>query len=110
VDNPKTSTWGQTLGNKTYVWRSAVGVRKDGSLVFVAGASMSIGTLASVVHDTGVVRAMELDINPAWTNFMTYTHPSKGVAKPHMLTKDMQPNPYRYLQPSSRDFVAVLVR
>ena len=110
VDNPKTSTWGQTLGNKTYVWRSAVGVRKDGSLVFVAGASMSIGTLASVVHDTGVVRAMELDINPAWTNFITYTHPSKGVATPHMLTKDMQPNPYRYLQPSSRDFVAVLVR
>jgi len=27
-----------------------------------------------------------------------------------MLTKDEQPNPYRYLQPSSRDFVAVLAR
>ncbi len=110
VDNPTTSTWGQTLGNKTYVWRSAVGIRKDGSLVFVAGASMSIRTLANVVHDTGVVRAMELDINPAWTNFITYTHPGTGVAEPHMLTKDMQPNPHRYLQPSSRDFVAVLAR
>jgi hypothetical protein len=32
------------------------------------------------------------------------------VAEPHMLTKDEQPNPYRYLQPSSRDFVAVLAR
>jgi len=27
-----------------------------------------------------------------------------------MLTKDEHPNPYRYLQPSSRDFVAVLTR
>jgi hypothetical protein len=53
---------------------------------------------------------MELDINPAWTNFITYTHPSKGVAVPHMLTKDEQPNPYRYLQPSSRDFISVSAR
>jgi hypothetical protein len=110
VDSATTSTWGFTIGNKTYVWRSAVGIRKDGSLVFVAGASMSVRTLANVVHDAGAVRAMELDINPDWTNFITYTHPSKGEAVPHMLTKDMQPNPYRYLQPSSRDFVAVLAR
>jgi hypothetical protein len=53
---------------------------------------------------------MELDINQSWTNFITYTHPRNGVAVPHMLTKDEHPNPYRYLQPSSRDFVAVLTR
>jgi uncharacterized protein YigE (DUF2233 family) len=110
VDTTTKATWGFTLGNKTYVWRSAVGVRKDGSLVFVAGASMSVRTLANLVHDAGAVRAMELDINPDWTNFMTYTHPRKGEAVPHMLTKDAQANPYRYLQPSSRDFVAVLAR
>jgi hypothetical protein len=110
VDSTTTMTWGATLGNKTYVWRSAVGVRKDGSLVFVVGASMSVRTLANITHDAGAVRAMELDINPQWTNFMTYTHPSKGEAVPHMLTKDEQANPYRYLQPSSRDFVAVLAR
>jgi hypothetical protein len=110
VDSTTTSTWGFTLGNKTYVWRSAVGVRQDGSLVFVVGASMSVRTLANIVHDAGAVRAMELDINPQWTNFITYTHPSKGEVVPQMLTKDEQPNPYRYLQPSSRDFVAVLAR
>jgi len=27
-----------------------------------------------------------------------------------MLTNNEHPNPYRYLQPSSRDFVAVLAR
>src|ERR1035437_9284926 len=110
VDSTTTATWGATLGNKTYVWRSAVGIRQDGSLVFVAGASLSVRTLANIVHDAGAVRAMELDINPEWTNFITYTHPSPGEAVPHMLTKDEQANPYRYLQLSSRDFVAVLAR
>lgn len=110
VNSPSTTTWGATLGNKTYVWRSAVGIRKDGSLIYVAGASLSVATLASILHGAGAVRAMELDINPDWTNFITYSHPSPGVVVPQMLTKDEQPNPYRYLQPSSRDFVAVLAR
>jgi hypothetical protein len=87
-----------------------LGIRKDGSLVFVVGASMSVKTLANIAHDAGAVRAMELDINQDWTNFITYTHPSKEVAVPQMLTKDAQANPYRYLQPSSRDFVAVHAR
>jgi Phosphodiester glycosidase len=110
VDSPTTSDWGKTIGNATYVWRSALGIRKDGSLVFVVGASMSVRTLANIAHDAGAVRAMELDINQSWTNFITFAHPSKGVAVPHMLTSDEHPNPYRYLQPSSRDFVAVLAR
>lgn len=110
VNSTTTRTWGATVGNATYVWRSAVGIRKDGSLVFVVGASMSVKTLANVVHDAGAVRAMELDINQSWTNFITYTHPGNGVAVPQMLTKNEHPNPYRYLQPSSRDFVAVLAR
>jgi hypothetical protein len=110
VDSRTTKAWGITIGNHKYVWRTALGVRKDGSLVFVVGASMSVRTLANIVHDAGAVRALELDINYSWTNFMTYTHPSKGTAVPHMLTKDARPNPYRYLHPSSRDFVAVLAR
>jgi len=110
VNSTTTSTWGATVGNATYVWRSAVGIRKDGSLVFVVGASMSVKTLANIVHDAGAVRAMELDINQSWTNFITYSHPDNGVAVPKMLTNNEHPNPYRYLQPSSRDFVAVLAR
>ena len=110
VDSTTTRTWGKTVGNATFVWRSALGVRKDGSLVFVVGASMSVHTLANIVRDAGAVNAMELDINKAWTNFITYTHPSTGVAVPHMLNSNAHPNPYRYLQPSSRDFVAVLPR
>ena len=108
--NSTTRTWGNTVGNATFVWRTALGIRQDGSLVFVVGSWLSPHTLANVVRDAGAVRAMELDINQSWTNFITYTHPSKGVAVPHMLTSDEHPNPYRYLQPSPRDFVAILAR
>jgi hypothetical protein len=110
VASTTTNAWGKTVGNATYVWRTALGIRADGSLVFVVGNSLSVQTLANIVHDAGAVRAMELDINKAWTNFMTYSHPSAGVATPHMLTSDEQPKPTRYLQPSSRDFVAVFPR
>ena len=110
VDATTTNAWGKTVGNAKFVWRSALGIRADGSLVFVAGNSMSVQTLATIVRDAGAVRAMELDINKAWTSFMTYTHPGPGQATPHLLTSDEQPNPARYLQPSTRDFVAVLPR
>ena len=85
-----------------------MGVRTDGSLVFVVGASMSVKTLANIVHDAGVVRAMELDLNQSSTDVITYTHAGNGVAVPQMLPQNEHPNPYRCLQPSSRDFVAVL--
>ena len=110
IDRTTTATWGKTVGNATYVWRTALGIRADGSLVFVAGDALSVRTLATIARDAGAVRAMEMDINKAWTNFITYTHPSPGIAVPHMLTADEQPNPSRYLQPSTRDFVAVLAR
>ena len=46
VPNASTDAWGATLGNRTYVWRSAVGVRRDGSVVFVIGPAMDIRSLA----------------------------------------------------------------
>ena len=110
VTSETQAAWGLTFTGAASVWRTALGIRADGSLVFVVGPAMSVRTLASIVQAAGAVRAMQLDINYSWTNFMTYTHPSHGVAVPHMLNGDAQPNPYRYLYPSSRDFVAVLAR
>ncbi|HEV7147749.1 MAG TPA: phosphodiester glycosidase family protein [Pedococcus sp.] len=110
VNNPTTSVWGKTVGNFAYVWRSAVGVRRDGTVVFIVGPALSVKTLAQIAQEAGAVRAMELDINQDWTNFITYTHPSATQAVPHMLTPDEHPNPWRYLQPSTRDFVSVVGR
>lgn len=110
VNNPTTSVWGATVGNFAYVWRSAVGVRADGTVVFIVGPALSVKTLATIAREAGAVRAMELDINQDWTNFITYTHPNATTAVPHMLTPDEHPNPWRYLQPSTRDFVSVVGR
>jgi hypothetical protein len=110
VDDPHTAVWGTTYTTLFYVWRTALGIRADGSLVFAIGPALNVGSLARLMEAAGAVRAIELDINPSWTHFMTYTHPNQGDAVPHMLTQDQLPEPYRYLQPSSRDFVEVLPR
>lgn len=110
VNNPSSAVWGRTIGGANYVWRSALGIRADGSLVFVVGPALSVRTLANIVLAAGAQRAMELDINPDWTNYLMYHHTASGGVTPVKLTQDEQPNPYRYLQPSSRDFVAVLPR
>lgn len=110
VASHDTRTWGRTIGNAAYVWRSGLGVRPDGSLVSVVGPALSVASLAHLLQDAGVIRAMELDINRDWTSFMTYTHPATGSPVPHVLTLDQRPDPYRYLRPSSRDFLAVYAR
>jgi uncharacterized protein YigE (DUF2233 family) len=111
VSQASASVWGKTIGNEAYVWRSGIGVRADGSVIFVVGPAMNIETLAGVLHDAGAVNAMQLDINPDWTNYITYSHPSPGTATPSVLPPaNSKVNPNRYLQPSSRDFVAVLPR
>ena len=102
-----TSEWGATVGNKAFVWRTALGVRADGSLLFVIGPAMDVASLAAIAHDAGAVEAMELDINKDWTSFITYSQPG---AKPTALTSDEVPNPRRYLTTSTRDFISVLPR
>jgi uncharacterized protein YigE (DUF2233 family) len=111
VSQANASVWGKTVGNAAYVWRSGIGIRADGSVIFVVGPAMNVATLAGVLHDAGAVNAMQLDINSSWTNYITYSHPSPGSAIPSLLPPaNASVNPNRYLQPSSRDFVAVLPR
>jgi Phosphodiester glycosidase len=110
VDNLHTPVWGTTWTTGYFLWRTAIGIRADGSLLFAIGPAMTVGSLARIMAAAGAVRAMQFDQNPAWTNFMTYTHPKHDVAVPHMLVDDNTPSPYRYLYPSSRDFVAVQAR
>jgi uncharacterized protein YigE (DUF2233 family) len=106
TDEPtEEATWGYTVGVSAYVWRSAVGTRSDGTVVFALGPALNVATLASLMSDAGCTNAMELDINSTWTSYITY---AGGV--PHKLTPDQHPAADRYLSPSTRDFVAVLPR
>ena len=103
-------TWGYTIKNAYYVWRSGIGVTATGDIVFAMGSALSVQTLADVLRRAGAVRAMELDINPDWTSFMSYTAgPDPANPVPAKLTAFSRPAD-RYYQPSSRDFVAAYLR
>ena len=105
VHDPTTAVWGKTVGNYAFVWRTGIGVRADGSIVFVIGPTLSIVTLTDLLQRAGAVNAMELDINKDWTSYLTYRGGS-----PTKLTPDEAPSGQRYLTSSTRDFVACSVR
>jgi hypothetical protein len=103
--------WGATLGNRVFVWRSGVGVDKNGGLVYVAGPGLSAVTLAVLLQRAGAVRAMELDINSDWVTGYTYqqTDPANpGAITGVKLLPEMSHSNDRYLQPSESDFFAML--
>jgi len=78
-----TSKWGFTLGGQVYVSRSAVGITRDGALVYVGGPNLNITDLANLLVRAGAVRGMELDINTDWVNFATFDPASPhGLATP----------------------------
>jgi hypothetical protein len=113
LDNNQNGAWGDTLGNKVLVWRSALGVTADGALIFGYGGGLGARSLADLMVRAGCVRAMELDINPAWTTFNFYTAATPGnpsSVKGTKLLPDSEKSGNRYLSNDARDFVAVFAR
>jgi uncharacterized protein YigE (DUF2233 family) len=108
-----TARWGFTLGNHVYVSRSGVGVTADGALVYVGGPGLNITTLADVLARAGAVRAMELDINPAWVNLATYAPTGDVFAAPASgttLIPGMSGGASRYFGAWARDFITMSSR
>jgi len=92
-------------------WRSALGVTSDGALVYAQGPALDPLQLALLLVRAGVVRGMQLDINPDWPIFATYDPPSKhGLATPangHLLTATVR-GPHTFFDPSwARDFITM---
>jgi len=76
--------WGATCGASScassvpgieHQWRSGVGVTANGALVYAQGPALDPLQLASLLARAGVVRGMQLDINPDWPIFATYDPP-----------------------------------
>lgn len=105
LDSNVQSTWGATIGGAFSVWRSGIGVTKQGDLVYAMGDAMSVADLANVLHQAGAVNAMQLDINTAWVSYMWYSQNGSSVT-PHKLGQFQRPAD-RYLNDTSRDFFAV---
>jgi Phosphodiester glycosidase len=111
VDANIEGSWGATLGGGYYVWRSGIGITRGGQIVFAYGAALDVRELAEVLRRAGAVTAMELDINPAWTNYMYYMpHSHPGNPTPVNLLPDQQEPADRYYYINSRDFTAVFAR
>jgi hypothetical protein len=111
VDNNVETSWGATLGGAYYVWRSGIGVTRDGRVIFVYGPALDVRTLADLLKRAGCVSAMQLDINPDWMSFMYYLpkhHP--GDPTPVNLLPDQVQPPDRYYAGANRDFTAVYAR
>jgi hypothetical protein len=111
VDQNVQTSWGATLGGGYYVWRSGIGETRDGRIIFAYGPALDVRTLAELLRRAGCVEAMELDINPDWTNFMYYRpghHP--GSPTPVSLLPDQVQPAARYYALANRDFTAVFAR
>lgn len=103
--------WGFTgPANKTAVWRSGVGVRADGALVWVGGNGFTIETLAETLVRAGAIRGMQLEINQEWVQFNTYATGADGQVHGQRLMKGMQHTGDRWLTEDTRDFIAVFTR
>jgi len=111
VDQNVLSSWGATLGGGYNVWRSGIGITKDGRIVFVYGPALDVRTLAGLLKRAGAETAMQLDINPDWMSFMYYlprNHPANPTPV-NLLPTQVQPA-YRYYSLANRDFTAVFAR
>ncbi len=109
-----TSAWGSTLGLVPQVWRSGLGETASGALVYVSGPGLDVVQLADLLVRAGAVRAMELDINPAWDTFTFYT-PAPGTPASPANGSDLLPQmtggTTRFFDPSyARDFVTMSAR
>ena len=101
------SRWGLTLHGLGAVWRTALGVDAKGNLIYAAAPDQTAQSMAAVMVKLHVVRAMQLDINPAWPIFATYAAP--GAQGPALFVPNPNQIPGRFLYPSTKDFFAVFV-
>ena len=120
---PDWQAWGSTCGATScaatvpgieHQWRSGVGVTADGALVYVAGPGLSPLQLAQLLVRAGAVRAMQLDINPAWPDFATYDPPAGVPAAPSNGTKLLSTTvqgPWTFFESWwARDFITMSAR
>ena len=109
--------WGGTcpcgtgLRGSDYQWRSGLGVTADGALVYVVGPLLDPLQLAELLARAGVVRGMELDINPSWPVFASFKPATEGgLAAPANGTSliDTYRGPAAFFDPAyARDFITM---
>lgn len=102
-------TWGYVNVNSSefITWRSAVGLTKDGSLIYAAGNSLSAETLARALWAEGAYVAMQLDINSPYVLLSEFFQQADGSLRAEKFMDTMSDNPRRFLGTQERDFMWV---
>jgi len=98
--------WGNDFDNKVYNFRSAICLRTDGLMMFVAVGKVNIGMLADTLVVLGCKTGMELDINGQWPYFAVYSDFGKATRWGKIIDNRMG-DPNRHLNGSTKDFFAL---
>ncbi len=111
VDTCIRPCWGDPLHEQPVVARSGLGVTAGGELLWAAGPELSVRALAQALASHGAVRAMELDINPAWVAGYLYAHRRRPPrVSPVALMPGQADVDAAFLGAYYRDFFTVLAR
>ena len=103
--------WGDPLHEQAIVARSGLGITPDGDLVWAAGHNLSVRALAEALASKGVIRAMELDINPRWVAGYLYEHSRRDLpVVPVPVVPGQTGIPGQFLAAYFRDFFTVIIR
>lgn len=102
-------TWGyvQVNSSEFITWRSAVGLTKDGNLLYAAGNSLSAETLAKALWAAGAYTAMQLDINSPYVLLGLFFDQPDDSLKSDRFMDNMPDTPRRFLGTQERDFMWV---
>jgi hypothetical protein len=104
--------WGATLDGETVIRRSAIGIDRAGTVLFVSISNhTSARVIADGVHHAGAVTVAQLDVNFSYPKFVTYEkkkHPADGEAGKRIaipLADGFEFSEDEYIRdPSRRDF------
>ena len=114
--NPATNdlsarAWGASIDGTVAVWRSALGLSKDGRvLYYAAGEGVVMPAMARALQAAEVYNAMQLDINNYWVSFSAVGQISEKLVAEPLFDKMKASNPERYLKAYSRDYFYVTTR
>jgi hypothetical protein len=114
VTDENRKEWGYTVKNLDTTWRSGLGLSQDGRfLIYAAGNSLTVQSLAEALLQAGAYNAMQMDINGFYTRFVTYQDNPKVPGYPVIASKllnEMSGDPALFLHPYDRDFFYVTVK
>ncbi len=99
--------WGNDFGGVQLDTRSALCQRADGRLMYATVGGVDIYGLTRALLAVGCQRAMELDINGRWPQFVTFTQPGSPTRDPIALDARMGHLDRVLTTGSTKDFIAL---